>query len=125
MNKKLAAIITKDMMEKKAKESYELLRREIAEDVAKQYTTITGIDINDLFTKADNKIDGKTLTLIENVNAEIFDEQLPKIDEWIKQKYKLGKKDYEHMLHDSDFVDLITEELIHMVDIDKVRYEKE
>lgn len=35
MNKKLAAIITKDMIEKKAKESYELLRREIAEDVAK------------------------------------------------------------------------------------------
>ena len=113
------------MIEKKAKESYELLRRKIAEDVAKQYTAITGIDINDLFTKADNKIDGKTVTLIENVNAEIFDEQLPKIDEWIKQKYKLGKKDYEHMLQDSDFVDLITEELIHMADIDKVRYEEE
>ena len=29
------------------------------------------------------------------------------------------------MLHDSYFVDLITEELIHMVDIDKVRYEEE
>ena len=74
MNKKLADIITKDMIEKRAKESYELLRREIAEDVAKQYTTITGIDINDLFTKADTKIDGKTFTWIENVIAEIFDE---------------------------------------------------
>lgn len=125
MNKKLADIITKDMIEKRAKESYEVLCREIAEDVAKNYTKITGVDINDLFTKADNKVDGKIFTWIENVNAEIFDEQLPKIYEWIKQKYKLGKKDYEHMLHDSNFVDLIAEELIHMVDIDKVKYEEE
>ena len=125
MNKRLANIVKEDMLKKKTKESWESIRREVAEDVAKNYTAITGVDINDLFTKGPlNLFEDKNRMVIENVIVEVFDKQIPKIYKWIKQNYKLEREDYEDMIHDSDFVDWITDELVYMVDIDKVKYEE-
>lgn len=125
MNKKLAQIVKKDMIQKKAKESWGSIRREVAEDIAKNYTTITGVDVNDLFTKVDFYIGGKIKPSIYNVVAEIFDKQIPKIYKWVKQRYKLGTDDYQDMVNDFDFIDLITQELEYMVDINKLRYDEE
>lgn len=125
MNKRLAGIVAKDIIKKKAKESWESIRREVAEDVAKNYTTITGVDVNDLFTKIDITINNKTLPKLYNVKAKIFDKQIPKIEKWVKQRYKLGTDGYQDMVNDFDFIDLITQELEYMVDIDKIEYDKE
>lgn len=126
MNRKLADVIRKDMLSKKTKESWESIRREVAEDVAKNYTSITGVDINDLFTKGPlNLVEDKNRMVIENVIVEVFDKQIPKIEKWVKQKYKLSKDDYENMIKDSDFIDMITQELEHLVDINKLKYDKE
>ena len=96
-------------------------RREIAEVVAKNFTKITKVDINDLFTKVDDQYG----TTIENVNAPLFDAQIPKIYKWVKSRFELDKDDYDYMINDSDFIDMITDELVNMVDIDKVKYDKQ
>lgn len=105
--------------------NWRFVRREAADDVAKNYTQITGIDVNDLFTKVDSLINGKTFSYLYNIDAELFDKQLPKIYKWVKQKYNLDKDDYEYMINDSDFVDFITEGLENFADINKVKYDKE
>lgn len=100
---------------------WDIARRDISKEVANNYTDITGVDINTLFTKSDYE----TGAYIENVNAKLFDKQLPKIYRWVKQKYKFGKDGYDTMINDSDFVDLIVENLVYLADIDKVKYEGE
>ena len=105
---------------------WRFVRREIADDVAKNYTQITGVDVNDLFTKVDDLVDGKTFSYLYNVDAKLFDKQLPKIYKWIKQKYNLDKEDYNFMIYeDSHFLDLIIESLENFADINKVKYDKD
>jgi len=96
-------------------------RRAIAKVVAKHFKEITKVNINKLFTKVDDQYG----TSIENIDAKLFDAQIPKIYEWVKSRFELDKDDYDYMINDSDFIDMITDELVNMVDIDKVRYEEE
>lgn len=99
---------------------WDIGRRDVAKSVAKNFEEITGININQLFTKVDDKYG----SVIENVNAKLFDKQMPKIYKWVKNNFKIDKYDYETMQQDSDFIDMITDELVDMVDIDKVEYDK-
>jgi hydroxylamine reductase len=82
---------------------------------------ITKVNINKLFTKVDDQYG----TVIENVDAKLFDAQIPKIYKWVKSRFELDKDDYDYMINDSDFIDMITDELVNMVDIDKVKYDKQ
>lgn len=99
---------------------WDIGRRDVAKSVAKNFEEITGVNINQLFTKVDDKYG----SVIENVNAKLFDKQIPKIYKWVKNNFKIDKYDYETMQQDSDFIDMITDELVDMVDIDKVEYDK-
>lgn len=99
---------------------WDIDRRDVAKSVAKNFEEITGVNIDQLFTKVDDKYG----SVIENVNAKLFDKQIPKIYKWVKNNFKIDKYDYETMQQDSDFIDMITDELVDMVDIDKVEYDK-
>lgn len=101
---------------------WDIARRDIAKEVAKNYSKITGIDINTLFYKDDDYMNDKFLgTFVSSVNTELFDQQLPKIIDWVVKKYQVEKSTVEY---DTDFVDLVLEKLENLVDIDKVPYEQ-
>lgn len=101
---------------------WDIARREVAKEVAKNYTAITGVDVNALFTKIDHSIGNKTITALYNVNAQLFDKQLPKINRWIINKYKIDKYTLKE---DFNFIDLLIDELKDYADMSKVKYDEE